>query len=35
MALIEGLKIRNFRSLRDVTLVKTWQRIDNESHLPL
>ncbi|SJN56521.1 hypothetical protein VR7878_01817 [Vibrio ruber DSM 16370] len=25
MALIEGFKIRNFRSLRDVTLGKTWQ----------
>ncbi|MFC0139879.1 AAA family ATPase [Erwinia mallotivora] len=25
MALIEGIKIRNFRSLKDLTLGKTWQ----------
>ncbi|WP_422136560.1 AAA family ATPase [Endozoicomonas sp. ALD040] len=35
MALIEGLKIRNFRSLRDVTLGKTWQDRQRKSLTPL
>ncbi|WP_422473499.1 AAA family ATPase [Endozoicomonas sp. ALB032] len=35
MALIEGLKIRNFRSLRDVTLGKTWHDRQRKSLTPL
>lgn len=35
MALIEGIKIRNFRSLRDVTLGKTWQDQKRKPLTPL
>ncbi|MCV6589334.1 MAG: AAA family ATPase [Marinobacterium sp.] len=35
MALIEGIKIRNFRSLRDVTLGKTWQDRQRKPLTPL
>ncbi len=35
MALIEGIKIRNFRSLRNVTLGKTWQDRTRKPLTPL
>jgi predicted ATPase len=35
MALIEGIKIKNYRSLKDVTLGKTWQERDFKPLTPL
>ncbi|MEQ5805824.1 AAA family ATPase [Alteromonas sp. NFXS44] len=35
MALIEGIKIRNYRALKDVTLGKTWQEQNKKPLTPL